>query len=93
MTAPQSQNEQLELQGLLWAAPTLGLCPGSPSQELSLTQKTDPILMRGLQATYPCWALPPTALPQKPDHDVFPREQCWILPATQDLLQMSAQMA
>lgn len=58
------QNEQLGLQGLLWAALTLGLFPMSPSQELpELIQMTSLTLAPGLQATglsgaLPCWALP-----------------------------------
>lgn len=84
MKAQQFLSEQLGSQGLLWAAPTLWLCPVSPAQELFLTQKTDPNLMLQPHVTCLGRAPPIQPLPQMADHDVPPK-QSQVVPASQDL--------
>ena len=86
------QIEQLESQGLLWAALTPELFPTSPSQGLlTLTQMTSPNSMLRLEAARLSGTLPHLALPQMTDHDLSSHKKlaCQIPPATLSLVELA----
>lgn len=89
------QNEQLELQGLLWAGLTLGLFPMSPSQEVPKSIQMPSLdLAPGLQAAGLSGALPCPALPQTTDQGSSLQRQLalQILPAILRLHESSMKL-